>query len=149
MGNSRIELRLESRLKEDFEKCVPNTSAFLRRCIIEMTYGADPARWPTYIHTSGRGRPNPLVMDTPSLVQEIVPVKVSEIPKNIVDMVFGRHLSPSAGSMLDNPPEGIIGEGANEGYGVGEDAQKLTLDEMIEAIKNETRKEIDNDTART
>lgn len=132
---------MDDRIKQDFFKKVPDVSAFLRQCVLEVTYGSDTSTWPFYAGQTLRGRP--VKVYTPV---EPIPVKEVEIPKNIVDTVFGRHLSPSVGSMLDNPPDGIIGE---EGYGVGEDAPKLTLDEMIEAIKNETRKEIDNDTART
>ena len=144
MAVKQVVLKLDDRIKQDFFKKVPDVSAFLRQCVLEVTYGSDTSTWPFYAGQTLRGRP--VKVYTPV---EPIPVKEVEIPKNIVDTVFGRHLSPSVGSMLDNPPEGIIGEGANEGYGVGEDAPKLTLDEMIEAIKNETRKETDNDTART
>lgn len=122
MGNSRIGLRIESRLKEDFENCVPNSSAFLRQCIIERVYGTDSTKWPAYIRVKG-----------------YIPVRSTLAGGGEAVGIYTSHLGSSTVSAMDVPPEGVLREeDVNEGI-LGDGGSTVTLDQMIEEIKRETK----------
>lgn len=121
MAVKQVVLKLDDRIKRDFFDRVPDVSAFLRRCVIEATYGQDPTKWPFYVTSPQRGRPQRVDRTTykvPKLIREIV-------NENLVEVM----------SSLGNPSEELIGE---DTLLIAKDSEpKKTLDELIHELKQE------------